>query len=82
MRNKWFPGRVADYVPIPQAKRLKAQNVAIARDFAFGVDLELEEEEEEAADSTKQPKYYVRPIEIDILSVCYDSLAAAFVDSC
>ncbi|KAF1830707.1 hypothetical protein BDW02DRAFT_90102 [Decorospora gaudefroyi] len=68
MRNKWFPARVADYVPATQMKQLKAQEVVIARDFTFGVQLNLEEAEDEEEDFGKQPKYYVRPIEIDVLS--------------
>jgi hypothetical protein len=69
MRNRWFPARVANYVPATQMKQLKAQDVDMGRDFTFGVRLNLEEVEEEEEDFL-QPKRYVRPIEIDVLSVC------------
>jgi hypothetical protein len=69
MRNRWFPARVADYVPATQLKQLKAQEADMARDFTFGVRLNLEEVEEEEQDFMRQPNYYVRPIEIDVLSV-------------
>jgi hypothetical protein len=75
MRNRWFPARVADYVPATQMKQLKAQEVDMARDFSYGVRLNLEEAEEEEDDFMKQPKHYVRPIEIDVLSVCYIRLS-------
>lgn len=68
MRNRWFPARVADYVPATQMKQLKAQDVDMGRDFSYGVRLNLEEAEEEEVDFMKQPKHYVRPIEIDVLS--------------
>ncbi|KAI4700768.1 hypothetical protein J4E81_003732 [Alternaria sp. BMP 2799] len=68
MRNRWFPARVADYVPATQMKQLKAQDVDMARDFTYGVRLNLEEVEEEEDDFAKQPKHYVRPIEINVLS--------------
>jgi hypothetical protein len=70
MRNRWFPARVANYVPATQMKQLKAQEVDMARDFTFGVRLNLEEAEEEEEEYRRQPKHYVRPIEIDMLSVC------------
>jgi hypothetical protein len=44
--------------------------VDMGRDFSYGVRLNLEEAEEEEVDFMKQPKHYVRPIEIDVLSVC------------
>ncbi len=71
MRNRWFPGRIADYVPNTQVKQLKAQNIDIVRRLDFGVEEELEEEEEQA--ETAQKQYHVRPIEIDVLSVCLKS---------
>lgn len=74
MRNRWFPARIADYVPATQLKQLKAQDVDMARDVTFGVRLNLEEAEEEEGSLTKQPKHYVRPIEIDVLSVGYTML--------
>jgi hypothetical protein len=72
MRNRWFPARVANYVPATQMKQLKTQEVDMARDFTFGVRLNLEEAEEEEEDFMR-PKHYVRPIEIDVLSVCSSS---------
>lgn len=67
MRNKWFPARVADYVPALQLKQLKAQDVDMTRDATFGVKVALEEVEDMEA---LQPKpRYVRPIEIELLSV-------------
>ncbi|KAF1947839.1 hypothetical protein EJ02DRAFT_449316 [Clathrospora elynae] len=68
MRNRWFPARVANYVPATQMKQLKAQEVDMGRDFTFGVRLNLEEAEEEEDDFMSQSKHYVRPIEIDVLS--------------
>jgi len=35
MRNDWYPRRVAEYVPYMQKKELKANNVAMERDFEF-----------------------------------------------
>jgi hypothetical protein len=49
-------------------KQLKAQEVDMARDFSYGVRLNLEEAEGEEDNFMKQPKHYVRPIEIDVLS--------------
>ncbi|CAA9966641.1 ribosomal protein l9 rnase h1 [Pyrenophora teres f. maculata] len=68
MRNRWFPARVADYVPATQLKQLKAQDADMARDFTFGVRANLEEVEEEKDDYMGQQKRYVRPIEIAVLS--------------
>jgi hypothetical protein len=72
MRNKWFPARVADYVPAVQLKQLKLQDIDISRDASFGVRAPLEEieENEEVVAYTR----HVRPIEIDVLSVCLNSL--------
>lgn len=70
MRNRWFPARIADYVPFGQLKQMKAQEVDMARDFTFGVKVNLEEVEEDDQTLLEQPKRYVRPIEIDVLSVC------------
>lgn len=69
MRNRWFPARIADYVPVVQLKQLKARDVDMARDFSYGVRLNLEEVEEEEIIS--QPRQFVRPIEIEVLSVCF-----------
>lgn len=77
MRNRWFPARVADYVPFTQMKQLKTQDIDMARDFSFGVRANLEEVEEEEEDFG--PKHYVRPIEINVLSVCFASLHRARV---
>jgi hypothetical protein len=49
-------------------KQLKAQEVDMSRDFSYGVRLNLEEVEEEEDEAMSQPKHYVRPIEIDVLS--------------
>ncbi|KAF1841996.1 uncharacterized protein K460DRAFT_177226 [Cucurbitaria berberidis CBS 394.84] len=68
MRNRWFPARVADYVPATQLKQMKAQEVDMARDFSYGVRLNLEEAEEDEEDLLRRPKHYIRPIEIDLLS--------------
>lgn len=67
MRNRWFPARVADYVPATQLKQLKAQELDLSRDFTYGVRLNLEEAEEEDVDIA--PRRQVRPIEISVLSV-------------
>ncbi|KAH8732515.1 hypothetical protein GQ44DRAFT_602853 [Phaeosphaeriaceae sp. PMI808] len=67
MRNRWFPARVADYVPAVQLKQLKTQELDMSRDFTYGVRLNLEEAEpEEELVLARKP--YVRPIEIDVLS--------------
>lgn len=71
MRNRWFPARVADYVPFKQLKLLKAQDVEMQRDTTFGVRVNLEEAGEDEVDLTPR-KPYVRPIEIDVLSVRFD----------
>lgn len=71
MRNRWFPARIADYVPATQLKQLKAQDVDMARDVTFGVRLNLEEADEDESELMQQPKYFVRPIQIDVLSVSY-----------
>lgn len=68
MRNRWFPARVADYIPFKQLKLLKAQEVDMQRDTTFGVRVALEEVDEEE-DLLTPRKPYVRPIEIDVLSV-------------
>lgn len=70
MRNRWFPARIADYVPATQLKQLKLQDVDLARDFSYGVRVRLEEAEEEELDVLGQPQRYVRPIAINVLSVC------------
>lgn len=69
MRNKWFPARVADYVPALQLKQLKAQEVDMTRDTTFGVKIPLEEAEDDVELSQKPKQHYVRPIEIELLSV-------------
>jgi len=71
MRNRWFPARIADYVPALQLKQLKAQQVDIARDFTFGVKMPLEEVEE--TDDSQPMKPFVRPIEIEMLTVHFSS---------
>ncbi|KAK5125800.1 hypothetical protein LTR85_012076 [Meristemomyces frigidus] len=37
MRNDWFPRRVAEYVTMPELKTLRVKNVAMERDFDFGI---------------------------------------------
>jgi len=69
MRNRWFPARVADYVPFQQLKMLKSQEVDMQRDVSFGVRVNLEEAEEDGEDFLAPRKPYVRPIEIELLSV-------------
>ena len=70
MRNRWFPSRIADYVPAQQLKKLKAQGVDMQRDPTYGVQASLEEIDEDDADYFAAPRqHYVRPIEIDLLSV-------------
>ncbi|KAH6616275.1 hypothetical protein C7974DRAFT_401513 [Boeremia exigua] len=67
MRNRWFPARVADYVPFLQLKALKAQDVDMQRDPTFGVEVALEEANDAELDlAPRRP--YVRPIEIEMLS--------------
>ena len=73
MRNRWFPARVADYVPATQLKQLKARDLDLSRDFSYGVRVNLEEAEEDDEDMLA-PRRYVRPIEIDVLSVCLSQL--------
>ncbi|KAF2687549.1 hypothetical protein K458DRAFT_441293 [Lentithecium fluviatile CBS 122367] len=69
MRNRWFPSRIADYVPAMQLKKLKAQGVEMQRDPLFGVKAPLEEAVEEDEDYFAGPKqHYVRPIEVELLS--------------
>jgi len=69
MRNRWFPARVADYVPVTQLKKLKAQGVEMQRDPTFGVVQTLEEAEDEGDEVMMPRQHYVRPIEIEMLSV-------------
>ncbi|KAL5120618.1 hypothetical protein ACEQ8H_001366 [Pleosporales sp. CAS-2024a] len=67
MRNRWFPARVADYVPAVQLQQLRAQDVAVARDLAFGLRLPLEEPDAPDAEAPP-PARHVRPVEVDVLS--------------
>ncbi|KAF2033672.1 hypothetical protein EK21DRAFT_86151 [Setomelanomma holmii] len=67
MRNRWFPARVADYVPATQLKQLKARELDLSRDFTFGVRVNLEEAEEDDEELVTH-KRYVRPIEIEVIS--------------
>ncbi|KAF2852337.1 hypothetical protein T440DRAFT_392715 [Plenodomus tracheiphilus IPT5] len=70
MRNRWFPARLANYVPATQMKQLKASEVDTSRDFSYGVRLNLEEAEEEEEDTGgfMTQRRQVRPIEIEVLS--------------
>ena len=38
MRNDWFPRRVAEYVTVPELKTLRLKNIAVHRDFDYGVE--------------------------------------------
>ena len=79
MRNRWFPKRIADYVPAIQLKQLNAEGVVMGRDFEFGMLRPRSQGEEEGPAEVnklellsrliRHPKNYVRPIEIDFLSV-------------
>jgi hypothetical protein len=69
MRNKWFPKRLADYVPISQLKQLKADGASIGRDTEFGIQISLQEEEVEP-ELIQQHKNKVRPVELNLLTVC------------
>jgi len=71
MRNRWLPMRIADYVPEAEVKKLKADNVPIQRDFEFGVVKPLLETE--APKEEVQEAHYVRPVEIELLSVCINA---------
>ena len=37
MRNEWFPQHIAEYVTLPELKTLRLKNVAMERDFEFGL---------------------------------------------
>jgi len=60
--------RLADYVPAVQLKQLKAEGVPIGRDTEFGVVRPLHEEGNEA-DAEAERKHYVRPVEVNYLTV-------------
>jgi len=50
MRNKWFPERLAEYIPAIETKQLRANGTVVSRDFDFGVDrsrIEIAEEAQE-----------------------------------
>ncbi|KAF2661140.1 hypothetical protein K491DRAFT_687619 [Lophiostoma macrostomum CBS 122681] len=69
MRNRWFPKRIADYVPAVQLKQLKAEGTVMGRDFDFGMLRARQAGDEEGPDEVRrQPKNYVRPVELDFLS--------------
>lgn len=69
MRNRWFPQRLADYVPVAQLKQLKKEGVTIGRDTEFGVVRPLQEDFDVDNELEQQRKHYVRPVEVDFLSV-------------
>jgi len=69
MRNRWFPSRIADYVPAQQLKKLKAQGADMQRDPTYGVQASLEEVEETEDYFAVPKQHYVRPIEVELLSV-------------
>jgi hypothetical protein len=68
MRNQWFPQRLADYVPVTQLKKLKAEGVPIGRDTEFGVQITLQEEVVDP-EIDQLRKNYVRPVEVEFLTV-------------
>ncbi len=37
MRNAWFPFRIAEYVTVPELKRLRLSNVSTERDFGYEI---------------------------------------------
>lgn len=76
MRNRWFPWRVADYVSLMQLKQLKAQEVNMTRDLDFGVKVPLKETDSDDIPPPQQKQYYVRPFEVELLSVRLLSLLA------
>ena len=61
---------MAEYVSASDLKELKQESIDIERNFTFGVEAPAQEivnrEDEE------QSKPYVRPIELEFLSVCYN----------
>lgn len=67
MRNRWLPMRLADYVPKAEVDKLKADNVPIQRDFEFGVVRPLVEVDAPKEDF--EQTHYVRPVEIELLTV-------------
>ncbi|KAH9871728.1 hypothetical protein J1614_005984 [Plenodomus biglobosus] len=73
MRNRWFPARIANYVPATQMKQLKASDIDTSRDFSYGVRINLEEAEDHEGEEADDGgfltrKRQVRPIEIEVLS--------------
>ncbi|CAK3912602.1 Hypothetical predicted protein [Lecanosticta acicola] len=36
MRNRFFPQRIAEYITVPELRTIRASNVPIERDYAFG----------------------------------------------
>ncbi|KAI8937180.1 hypothetical protein NX059_006390 [Plenodomus lindquistii] len=72
MRNRWFPARIANYVPATQIKQLKASDTDLSRNFSYGVRANLEEVAEDDADDAAgdylTKRRQVRPIEIEVLS--------------
>jgi hypothetical protein len=69
MRNRWFPSRIADYVPALQLKKMKAQGVEMQRDPTYGVQVPLQEVEDDDDYFTTPRQPYVRPIEMELLGV-------------
>lgn len=45
MRNQWFPTKVADYVTMPEMKRLRLAGVEFERDFQYGMEISADEAE-------------------------------------
>ena len=61
---------MAEYVSASELKELKQQNIDIERNFTFGVEAPAQEMVDR--EDEEQSKPYVRPIELEFLSVCYD----------
>lgn len=69
----WFPRRIAEYVTIPELKRLRINNVAMERDFEFGV-TSLAKERDAALDANGE---WQKDIPSDIKSMSNAELRSA-----
>jgi len=61
---------MAEYVSASELKKLKQQNVDIERDFVFGIEAPAQEIVDRENEERSKP--YVRPIELEFLSVCHN----------
>ncbi|KAJ9668031.1 hypothetical protein H2201_001837 [Coniosporium apollinis] len=68
MRNMWFPRGIADYVTAPQLKELQARNVAVERDFLFGVELTKKKKAEAAEEEAQEASRQSVRAEVELLS--------------